>query len=200
MYDYRKLSEEEQKKILQQRKQRGYPLHAPPHPFDDYKRYHLWCSCVDHRPIFSEPADLSLLQDHVLSGFDERDIPCYAWVFLPDHYHALVEPENLENLGDILRIKHSKLATIINQKQNQKGRSVWNRYGERGVRNTDHFWATVNYLHHNPIRHEHVKSMTDWAWSSVHGYLKEHGERKMKNIWNCYPIDDYGKGWDWEEE
>jgi hypothetical protein len=34
-YEYSKLSPEEREELLRIRRERGYPLHAPPHPYRD---------------------------------------------------------------------------------------------------------------------------------------------------------------------
>ncbi len=58
------------------------------------------------------------------------------------------------------------------------------------------YWATLNYVHHNPVHHGYVKHWQDWPWSSVRESLEEVGHEKAKEIWLRYPILDYGKKWD----
>ena len=38
-YEYRKLTPEEREAVLRQRRECGYPRHAPPHPFREAGRY-----------------------------------------------------------------------------------------------------------------------------------------------------------------
>ena len=47
-YDYRKLTPQEREEVLRQRKERGYPLHSPPHPFRDSARYFLTAVNYEH--------------------------------------------------------------------------------------------------------------------------------------------------------
>ena len=67
---------------------------------------------------------------------------------------------------------------------------------ERAMRSDRHFWATVNYIHHNPIRHRYAERWTEWPWSSAAEYLTQTGVNEAKRIWNDFPIRDYGKDWD----
>ena len=38
------------------------------------------------------------------------------------------------------------------------------RIVERAMRSDRHFWATLNYAHHNPVHHGYVARWTDWPW------------------------------------
>ncbi|MGN6368813.1 MAG: hypothetical protein ACTHN5_11175 [Phycisphaerae bacterium] len=64
------------------------------------------------------------------------------------------------------------------------------------MRSENHFWATMNYIHHNPVRHGYVERWQDWPWSSAGEYLRSIGEEEAKRIWNTFPLKDFGKGWD----
>ena len=64
------------------------------------------------------------------------------------------------------------------------------------MRSEGHFWATVNYIHHNPVKHGYVARWDEWPFSSATGYLKNLGREEAARIWNDFPILDYGKGWD----
>jgi putative transposase len=64
------------------------------------------------------------------------------------------------------------------------------------MRSERHCWATLNYIHHNPIRHGYVKSWQDWPWSSASQFITHHGRDEAEKIWKEYPIHDYGADWD----
>jgi putative transposase len=64
------------------------------------------------------------------------------------------------------------------------------------MRSNRHYSATLNYLHHNPVRHGYVRHWTDWPWSSAAEYLAQTGESEAKRVWREYPLYEYGKNWD----
>jgi putative transposase len=196
MYDYRKMTLEERRQILDERRARGFPLHAPPHLRGIAGHYLITAACYEHRHIFSEPDALSELANDILGAFMTAELPCSAWVFLPNHYHVLLYTQDLTVVSEVLRLAHSRIATNINSRQHQKGRRVWYRFSDRLIRNEKHYWATVNYIHYNPVKHGYVERAENWAWSSLPDYIETCGKKQLGAIWKQYPIDGYGRGWD----
>jgi len=64
------------------------------------------------------------------------------------------------------------------------------------MRGERHFWATMNYIHHNAVRHGYVKQWQEWPYSSAHEFLNGLSCEEAKRLWRDYPLEDYGKGWD----
>ena len=54
----------------------------------------------------------------------------------------------------------------------------------------------MNYIHHNPVKHGYVKQWSDWPFSSANDFLEEVGRDHAIELWQQYPILDYGKDWD----
>ncbi|MGD2177558.1 MAG: hypothetical protein PVG71_07020 [Anaerolineae bacterium] len=78
-------------------------------------------------------------------------------------------------MSEAIRLLHSRVATEINGRHDQRGRRVWYCFSDRLIRSDRHHWATVNYIHDNPVKHGYVDCMTAWPWSSIHNYVEEHG-------------------------
>lgn len=53
-YAYRKMTPEEREEVVRIRKERGYPLHAPPHPIREGGYYFITCVNFEHRPIMMD--------------------------------------------------------------------------------------------------------------------------------------------------
>jgi REP-associated tyrosine transposase len=64
------------------------------------------------------------------------------------------------------------------------------------MRSERHYWATLNYVHHNPVHHGYVEHWTNWRWSSATEYLAQLGVEEAKRIWREYPVRGYGKDGD----
>ncbi len=197
-YRWRQLTPEQQAELLAWRKASRYPWHSPPHRADSgCLHFHITAACFEHRPhIGHSPGRLDAFTRELLALFTPCDSRVFAWCVLPNHYHALVETGDVLVLLRELGRLHGRLSHTWNGEEDARGRQVFFRAVERAMRSDRHFWATMNYVHHNPVHHGYVERWTDWPWSSATEFLAQTDPDEAKRIWREYPLDDYGQGWD----
>jgi putative transposase len=197
-YLWRQLTPKQRDKLLAWRKDRGQPWHSPPHrPNFGHLRFLISAACYEHHHYIGENLErIDAFSRDLLAVFAAHASQTFAWCVLPNHYHALVEAPDIKGFLHELGQLHGRTSHAWNGVDNTRGRKVFFRAVERAMRSDRHFWATLNYVHHNPVRHGYVEQWTDWRWSSASQYLAQTGVEEAKRIWQDYPIQDYGKGWD----
>ena len=120
----------------------------------------------------------------------------YAIVVMPDHFHMIINPENMKDypliiscikreftklLDDNLKIKIAKALTKSQIKHRESG--VWQRrYFEHTIRNQDDLNYLTDYIHYNPVKHNLTMSAKQWRYSSF-----------MKFVNNHYYSEDWGE-------
>jgi putative transposase len=196
MYDFRNLSAEQRLEAIRSRRERGFPLHEPPHLEGVAGEFLITAACFEHRHIFETPEDLTWLTEQVLQGLSAGGYLRRAFVVLPNHYHLLIQIRDLSAFSEAIRRVHSRVATEVNGRQMKRGRRVWYRFSDRAIRSERHLWAAVNYVHRNPVKHGFVEEEEAWPWSSVHEYLTDRGRDWLQSIRQAYPLGEFGKGWD----
>jgi putative transposase len=196
MYEYRKLTPEERRELIEERRARGFPPHSPPHPCQNAKYYLLTATCYEHHAHMKDAARRQQVLDLLFEHTILRGIELHAWVVLPNHYHLLAYVPDFDTLGEMFRRVHGPTARWWNQTDGTPGRKVWYRYADRAMRSRRHYNATLNYIHYNPVKHQYVTSPYDWEESSVAWYLEDRGRAWLRKLWVDYPIHDYGEGWD----
>jgi putative transposase len=195
MYKHRQLNEIQKQDLINYRKFAQLPLHEPPHFFDDInKSYILTASNFEHKHVMDTPERRKNLEDIFFKEISNIG-QLYAWCILPNHYHLLVKV-NLKVTSETISRIHRKTAFEWNKQDNALKRIVWFRFSDRKIRSSNHFWASVNYINTNPVKHYYVKNALEWKTSSIHDHIKEHGRDRLAQIWESYPVLDYGKGWD----
>ena len=197
MYDYRKMSPEQQAEVLRYRQLRGYPLHEPPHLHQAEGWFLITAATYEHATHFAAEEDRIWLLGELFGELKAARIPCNAWVVLPSHYHLLVNCCPLSIIGEPLRRVHARSARELNRREGIKGRQVWYRYSDRRIRDERHYYTTLNYIHYNPAKHGCVPTPLDWSCSSAHWYLEHEGIEWLRDAWREYSVKDYGQGWDW---
>ncbi len=196
MYRYREMTRRERARILAMRKIQRRPWHAPPH-FDQTRGvYLISAACYEHGPIMAAETRRSEWQQAIRDHMDsDGRVDLRAWVVLPNHYHLLIEGD-LRGFAHRIRRLHNGKATQWNREDNTPGRKVWHRFADRVIRSERHYFASLNYIHANPVKHGYAARADTWAWSSLSLYLEEVGRERLAEWWRRYPVRDYGKGWD----
>ncbi|MFC7338369.1 transposase [Haloferula chungangensis] len=193
-YQWRNLTPAEREKLLAFRKRLRRPWHRPPHFGGGSVHYHLTAACYEHKPIIGHsPERLEEFTNELLNALP---IEPAAWCILPNHYHLLIRCDDLKNMTRTLGQLHGRLSFRWNGEDGTRGRKVWYSVADRAMRGSEHYWATLNYIHHNPVKHGYTDNWLDWPFSSAQDYLNEVGRAEAIKIWKNFPILDYGKGWD----
>ncbi|HEY9175395.1 MAG TPA: hypothetical protein VI136_24175 [Verrucomicrobiae bacterium] len=196
-YLWRQLTPEQRADLLAWRKKQERPWHSPPHARVPQTCFHLSAACFEHQPwIGVTPERMDSFSSALLEMLGEVTTQLHAWCVLPNHYHALVStPDNLALITAAGKF-HGRTSHAWNGEEHCRGRKVFFRAIDKPVRSDGHFWATLNYIHHNPVHHRYVTRWQDWPWSSACAYLQVTGEAEARRVWQEYPILDMGRNWD----
>ena len=200
MYDYRKLSVAEQQEIVSYRRANCRPWHSPPHAlFTGGTQYLLTAACFEHAHFIGHTHERMTEFENTLLGVCETFADhIYAWCLLPNHYHVLLKTQQIKPLLSEIGRMHGRTSFNWNKAEEKRGRKVWFNCFDRAMRSHGHFWASMNYVHHNPVKHGYVANWQDWPWSSAADFIEQVGRDKAQTLWQEFPILDYGKGWDFD--
>jgi putative transposase len=197
MYLWRKLNENQREELLEFRRFNDRPWHSPQHQANQNGRYLLTAACYEHRHVIGQKLErMADFCDRLLKVLEADCDEIYAWCVLPNHYHALVLTRKLPALFRDIGLLHGRTAFNWNGVDNERGRKVWFNCAETGMKSDRHFWATLNYVHHNPVHHGYVQQWQDWPFSSGGSFIEQCGREQAEKIWREYPVGEYGKNWD----
>ena len=197
-YLWRQLTPQQRARWLAWRQRNRRPWHAPPHRIGSCRtEYHITAACYEHQPHIGLNSDrLGEFCTELFSLTDQNGILVSAWCVLPNHYHILLEVADGKALLLELGQLHGRLSCEWNRRESAPGRKVFHACVEREIRSDRHHWATLNYIHHNPVHHRYTDRWMDWPWSSAGAFLEQVGRKNALRIWREYPVMEYGKGWD----
>lgn len=140
-----------------------------------------------HRqPILATPLACSHLAMQIREVSSQLHFSVWAFVFMPDHFHLLVQSQRLNyDIGDYLEaIKqgfHEPAVEILGEHAPQVLSRLRRRQGNNYVydfwqrtsgqnRNIDFarpIRPLIDHYHQNPVRRGLVERATDWKWSSA---------------------------------
>ena len=196
-YEYRNMTPDEREAVMQERRERGYPWHAPPHPFRGPAIYLLSAANFEHSEIMASASRRTDFETRLVEAMSDIGADVYGWTILPNHYHVLVGLPSLDLASTALKQLHGTTSREWNMADGQTGkRRVWFKFSDRVMRSDAGFYRALNYVHFNPVKHRYVTDVYEWPWSSVHHYAEEHGRDWLRPSWKSYPPGDFGRGWD----
>lgn len=140
-------------------------------------------ACVLQRP---EIAKIVIDNWHF---FDSQRYDLIAYVVMPNHVHVLIKTYKEWMLRDVVHGWKSFTGKEIKKELLKTGeppvppaispavppslaQSVWqSNYWDRFIRNEQHFYNTVQYIHNNPVKAGLCKEPKDWYGSSVATFI-----------------------------
>jgi putative transposase len=197
MYAWRRMTPEKRETLLAERKQYPRPWHGPPHYASDTGLYLVSAACYEHHPIIgASPQRMAEFEADLLNTAAERTNTIFAWIVLPNHYHILVETPDVLALLKLHGRLHGRTSFRWNGEDTRRRRQVWHRAAETAMKSEGHFWASLNYVLNNAVRHGYVERWQDWPYANAAQYIEETGREIAERRWREYPILDFGKDWD----
>ena len=105
-----------------------------------------------------------------------------AIVILPEHLHCIwtLPPDDADYSlrWNLIKSGFSRLITGNERRSDSRvkrgERGIWQRrYWEHMIRDEKDFERHVDYIHWNPVKHDWVKRVSDWPYSSFHTYVRK---------------------------
>ena len=187
------MTDQQRWEIVKKRREKHLPHHAPPKD----KRIHgfiiLTAACFEHHAFMQDLMRRVQLEEALSDLIGNLEGILHAWTVLPNHYHYLVEFPVAVDLRPRVGRVHGRLSRIWNMEDNTPGRKIWYSSFERSVRSRRHFYTSLNYIHHNAVKHGYCLKWQDWKTSSAARFIEEIGYEKALDIWRAFPIKSFGK-------
>jgi REP-associated tyrosine transposase len=101
-----------------------------------------------------------------------RQHPFYltAWVFLPDHWHAICAPVYPLTISPVMKSAKTSSTILIHRRRAERGELWQARFFDRALRTVKEYNEKVEYIHLNPVKAGLVRRPEDWPWSSLREY------------------------------
>jgi len=120
--------------------------------------------------------NIDLIWEAIESIKKKVSFELFAWVFLPEHFHLLVYPEN-GNISDFMQRLKLSFSMNYRKRCNYATGEVWQRrFWDHIIRNDEDLKRHLDYIHINPVKHGLVKKAHDWPHSSIHIFKNDYPE------------------------
>ena len=116
--------------------------------------------------------DYKFYIDCLLRSKEELRCRIYAYCFMSNHVHFLIEPSDPEGLSGLLQSVGRRYVQYFNRQQKRTGTLWEGRFRSSLVSTDDYLLTCCRYIELNPVRSRMVAHPRDYRWSSY----RFHGE------------------------
>ena len=101
-------------------------------------------------------------------------------VMMPEHMHiCMTLPSDDINYSQRISFIKGAFSRQIepiefmnSSRKTKRERGIWQRrFWEHLIRDEQDYERHLDYIHYNPVKHGHVKSPSQWPYSSIHRYI-----------------------------
>jgi putative transposase len=153
-------------------KLRNWP-HSPAHHLRDAGTYIVTAGTYKKLAVFKGAYRLTRLTNYVLELADRYAWSLQAWAVFPNHYHLVGSSQIPESLRSFLQHLHSISTIEANKWDGTPGRRVWFEFWETRITFPRSYFARLNYVHQNAVRHGLVRIASQYPWCSAGWFERE---------------------------
>ena len=121
-----------------------------------------------HGACWLQRPEIATLVREALRHFEGERYRVHGWVIMPNHVHVLITPLGEHSLSGVVHSWKSYTATQANKLLGRSGPFWHADYFDRFMRDEDHFVATLEYIHLNPVKASLCADPSAWEWTSYH--------------------------------
>ncbi len=156
--------------------------HAPTHHLGEAGIYMVTAGTYRKAHHFNTPQRLDVLQRGLLAVCRDNGWRLEAWAVFSNHYHFIAASpgtaDNAASLSRLLGQLHTKTSAWVNRLDQAPGRKVWHNFFETKLTHEKSYFARLNYVHQNAVRHGLVRVAADYPWCSARWF--EHTATKAQ--------------------
>jgi len=144
--------------------------------------FFITCRLLPKRRILSEP-EFTRLARVISERRKKHGFLLTAWVFLPDHWHAILFPRHPLTISEVMEAIKVASTRGIDRARGEFGLLWQGRFPsaalrasfDRALRTVREYNEKVAYIHWNPVKAGLAKRPEDWRWSSLQDYTASVG-------------------------
>src|SRR6266568_434531 len=131
--------------------------HAPPHQLATSGTFFVTASTYKKAHHFRGANRLRVLHRGLLTVARDFRWQLEAWAVFSNHYHFVAhspfDQPDASNLSDMLSVLHTRTARWLNGLDRTPRRKVWYNFRETKLTYERSYFARLNYVHKNAVRH-----------------------------------------------
>jgi putative transposase len=143
----------------------------------NFRRYYIPGSAVfitqvveGREPVFHKSENVILLREIFHNVKELHPFSMLGFVFLPEHFHVLIQPTGEENFSAIIHSLKMNFTREYKKKlglERSQSMKFWQkRFWDHIIRDDRDLENHLHYMHYNPVKHGYTNDPRHWQDSS----------------------------------
>ena len=160
--------------------------HAPEHRLGERGTFFLTCGTYLKAHRFVGRVKLEFLHDQLLALAEKYGWALEAWAVFSNHIHFVGKSPATDatNLSTFMSELHTSTSAFINELDGTPGRTNWHNYRDTRLTYEKSYFARLNYVHQNPVRHGLVPVANQYPWCSARWFELKAQPGHVKTIYS----------------
>ena len=159
--------------------------HASVHSFGGSGTFMVTAATLNKRLLFLGSENLNLLESKLLSLAQAYQWNLRAWAVFANHYHFVGRNQiESDNLSLFLKHLDADTARELNRREGRLGREVWFNFWDTKLTYERSYFARLNYVHQNPVKHGLVRVANQYPWCSASWFERSASPALIKTIYS----------------
>lgn len=145
--------------------------HAPVHQLAESGTFFVTAATYLKEHHFRFRRRLDVLHRGLLKVTRDFGWQLEAWAVFSNHYHFVghspPNSDDASSLSQMLGVLHSKTAKWINRLDGEPARHVWHNFRETRLSFEKSYFARLNYVHQNAVKHGLTPVANQYPWCSA---------------------------------
>ena len=130
-----------------------------------------------------------MLQDALLEVATAYEWSLQAWAVFSNHYHFVAKsPNDATTLKKMIQRLHSQTSRAVNRLDGVSGRQIWFQYWDICLTFEKSYYARLNYVHNNPVKHGLVEDAAQYPFCSA-SWFKAYADPILRRNVEYAPYD-----------
>ena len=151
---------------------------------------HVITQGINKENIFKEAEykkEYIKLIEEIFEEYNNLYLLCYC--IMDNHAHFLIYTENNQELSKAMARVNTSYGIFYNKREERVGYVFRNRYYTQPIKDENHLYNAVVYIHRNPVKAKMVKEMGQYQYSSYQQYENKMSDKHCIEL--LFHTEDY---------
>lgn len=126
--------------------------------------FHIMVQGINKEHIFNTKDNKTRYYNLIYKNNEEINIIAYC--IMDNHAHILIYTKDIFNIKEWMRRTNTSYARYYNAQNDRVGYVFRDRYKLQNIKNIEHLYLCIKYIHNNPVKAGICKEMRDYNFSS----------------------------------